>query len=124
MENISNKISKKKVLICDDLASIRKILSNILEKQNFQIFEAENGKQAVEYYMDISPDVVFMDIDMPEMNGIEALEKIKEIDANAKIIMCSSMISQRDIALQKGALDFISKPFMYNRIISAVNRIL
>ena len=115
-----------KILICDDSASIRMTLLNILNNANFEVFEVEDGEQAVSYYQDIKPDIVIMDIIMPKLNGIEALENIKKIDNNSKVIMCSSMCDTYTMnkALSKGALDFIIKPFSSKRVIEAVNKIL
>ena len=118
--------SKVKILICDDMAPIRMTLSNILKKENFKVFEARNGEQAINYYQTINPDAVIMDLSMPKVDGIEALEKIKEIDCKAKIIMCSSICESYTIneAFNKGALDFIIKPFSDKRVVEAVTKVL
>ncbi len=117
---------KKKILICDDTAAIRNFLSSILKNENYQIFEAENGEQAVNNYQAINPDIVFMDFMMPKVDGIEALEKIKEIDTNAKVIMCSSISDPYTInsAIDKGAISYIVKPFTSEKIIETVNKFL
>lgn len=118
--------SRGKILICDDMAPIRMTLSNILKRENFKVFEAINGEQAITDYQSINPDIVVMDLIMPKMDGIEALEKIKEIDCNAKIIMCSSLCEPYTMneAFSKGALDFIIKPFSDKRVVEAVTRAL
>lgn len=118
--------TKGKILICDDNDAIRMTLSNILKKENFEIFEAENGEQAICNYSDIKPDVVIMDLTMPKVDGIKALEKIKEIDSHAKIIMCSGIHDPYTInnAFYKGALDFIFKPFSKERVFEAVTKVL
>ncbi|SFA46847.1 two-component system, chemotaxis family, response regulator CheY [Parageobacillus thermantarcticus] len=116
-----------KILIVDDAKFMRMTLSNILKKANHEIVgEAENGKEAVELYRVLKPDIVIMDITMPVMNGLEALRAIKREDANAKIIMCSAMGQQRMVveAIEAGASDFIVKPFEENRVIEAVARLL
>ncbi|MCY7768045.1 chemotaxis protein CheY, partial [Bacillus inaquosorum] len=88
--------------------------------------EAENGAQAVEKYKEHSPDLVTMDITMPEMDGISALKEIKQIDAQARIIMCSAMGQQSMVidAIQAGAKDFIVKPFQADRVLEAINKTL
>ncbi len=115
-----------RVLICDDSPFMRTQLSNILEKEHFETFETKNGMQAINNYLSIHPSVVFMDIVMPSMDGNEALEKILELDSNAKVIMCSSMRDPDIIesTLEHGALDYIVKPFKPERVIEAINNIL
>jgi two-component system chemotaxis response regulator CheY len=82
----------KKILICDDAAFMRMMIKDILTKSGYEIAgEAENGKVAVEKYQETKPDLVLMDITMPEMDGIQALKKIKEIDPGATVVMCSAM---------------------------------
>ena len=103
-----------KVMICDDAAFMRMMIKDILTKNGYEIAaEAENGAIAVEKYPEAKPDLVLMDITMPDMDGIQALKKIKEIDANANVIMCSAMGQQAMVieAIQSGAKDFIVKPF-------------
>ncbi|HHX74504.1 MAG TPA: response regulator [Firmicutes bacterium] len=117
----------KKILITDDTAFMRLTLKNILEKNGFEIVgEAENGQVAVDLYNSLRPDLVIMDITMPVMDGITAITKIREIDAAAKIIVCSAM-GQRALviqALNAGARDFVVKPFQADRIVSAVAKAL
>ncbi|BDG47906.1 MULTISPECIES: response regulator [Parageobacillus] len=116
-----------KILIVDDAKFMRMTLSNILKKANHEIVgEAENGKEAVELYRSLKPDIVIMDITMPVMNGLEALRAIKREDANAKIVICSAMGQQRMVveAIEAGAADFIVKPFEENRVMEAVVRLL
>ena len=116
-----------KILIVDDAKFMRMTLSTILKKANHEIIlEDENGKEAVELYQMLKPDIVMMDITMPVMNGIEAVRAIKQEDANAKIIMCSAMGQQRMVveAIEAGAADFIVKPFEESRVIEAVARLL
>ena len=92
----------KNILICDDAAFMRMMIKDILTKNGYNIVgEAENGAKAVEKYAELKPDLVLMDITMPEMDGIEALKKIKAADANASIIMCSAM----------GQRQWLSNPF-------------
>ncbi len=116
-----------KVLIVDDAAFMRMMIKDILVKNGFDVVgEAENGAQAVEKYKETSPDLVTMDITMPEMDGITALKEIKQIDASARIIMCSAMGQQSMVidAIQAGAKDFIVKPFQADRVLEAINKTL
>ena len=117
----------KNVLICDDAAFMRMMIKDILTKNGYNIVgEAENGAKAVEKYAELKPDLVLMDITMPEMDGIEALKKIKAADANASIIMCSAMGQQAMVieSIQSGAKDFIVKPFQADRVLEAVQKVV
>lgn len=117
----------KNVLICDDAAFMRMMIKDILSKNGYNIAgEAENGLKAIEKYNELKPDLVLMDITMPEMDGIEALKKIKEADPNATIIMCSAMGQQAMVieAIQSGAKDFIVKPFQAERVLEAVKKVV
>jgi len=107
-----------KVLIVDDTAFMRKLLRNILFSGGFDIAgEAENGKQAVEMYKQLKPDIVTMDIVMPEMNGIEALKAIKKIDPNARVVMCTAVGQEQMVkaAIKLGAKGYIVNPFRLPR---------
>ncbi len=115
----------KNVLICDDAAFMRMMIKNVLVKGGYNVVgEAENGAKAVEKYKELSPDLVLMDITMPEMDGIQALKEIKKIDGGAKVIMCSAMGQQAMVieSIQAGAKDFIVKPFQDDRVIEAVKK--
>ncbi len=115
----------KKVLIVDDAAFMRMMIKDILTKNGFEVVgEAENGAVAVEKYKELQPDLVTMDITMPDMDGIAAVKQIKSIDAAARIIMCSAMGQQAMVidAIQAGAKDFIVKPFQPERVIEAVSK--
>ena len=114
-----------KVLIVDDAAFMRMMIKNILSKSGYDIVgEAENGVQAVAKFKELKPDLVTMDITMPEMDGITAVKEIKKLDPTAKIIMCSAMGQQAMVidAIQAGAKDFIVKPFQPNRVLEAVQK--
>ncbi|MBV4445925.1 response regulator [Clostridium tyrobutyricum] len=116
-----------KVLIVDDAAFMRMMIKDILEKGGFEIVgEANNGIKAVELFKKEKPDVITMDITMPDMDGIEAVKAIKEFDPAAKIIMCSAMGQQTMVmdAIKAGAKDFIVKPFQPDRVIEAVTKVL
>ena len=117
----------KNILVCDDAAFMRMMIKDILTKNGYNIAgEAENGMVAVDKYKETSPDLVLMDITMPEMDGIQALKKIKESDPNASVIMCSAMGQQAMVieAIQSGAKDFIVKPFQAERVIEAVKKVV
>lgn len=115
----------KSILICDDAAFMRMMIKDILVKNGYTIAgEAENGAKAVEKYAETQPDLVLMDITMPEMDGIQALKKIKESDPNASVVMCSAMGQQAMVieSIQSGAKDFIVKPFQPDRVLEAVKK--
>jgi len=117
----------KNILICDDAAFMRMMIKDILTKNGYNIAgEAENGAKAVEKYAELKPDLVLMDITMPEMDGIEALKKIQETDPNAAVIMCSAMGQQAMVieSIQSGAKDFIVKPFQADRVLEAVQKVV
>ena len=117
----------KRVLIVDDAAFMRMMIKDILVKNGFEVVgEASNGLEAVKVYQEVKPDIVTMDITMPEMSGIEAVKAIRKIDPNAKIIMCSAMGQQAMVmeAIQAGARDFIVKPFQSDRVLDALNKVL
>ncbi|MGI6188191.1 MAG: response regulator [Clostridiales bacterium] len=117
----------KKVLIVDDAAFMRMMIKDILTKNGFTVAgEAENGIRAVEKYKEIQPDLVIMDITMPEMDGIQAVKEIKKLDPEAKIVMCSAMGQQAMVieSIQAGARDFVVKPFQADRVIEAVNKVI
>ena len=116
-----------KIMICDDAAFMRMMIKDILEKNGYEIVgEAPNGAVAVEMYQKEKPDVVTMDITMPDVDGIEAVKRIKAIDPGAKIIMCSAMGQQSMVmdAIKAGARDFIVKPFQADRVLEAVQKVV
>lgn len=113
------------ILIVDDAAFMRMMIKDILSKNGFSVVgEAENGLRAVEKYKELNPDLVIMDIAMPEMDGIQAVKQIKTLDPSARIIMCSVMGQQAMVieSIQAGAKDFIVKPFQAERVIEAVKK--
>lgn len=116
-----------RVLIVDDLAFIKLIIKDTLEKTGFEVAgEASNGVEAIEQYKRLQPDIVLMDITMPKMDGIQALQEIIKIDSQAKVIMCSALGQQKLIiqSIQLGAKDFIVKPFKPERIVGAIKKAL
>lgn len=114
------------VLVVDDAAFMRLRLKKLLEDKGFEVVEAANGREAVEQYRTHQPDVVLMDITMPEMTGIEALEEIRTADPNAYVIMVSALGQQAMVinAIQAGAKDFIIKPYEPSRVVAAVEKAL
>ncbi|MBB6452913.1 two-component system chemotaxis response regulator CheY [Salirhabdus euzebyi] len=116
-----------KVLIVDDAAFMRMMIKDILVKNDFEVVgEAQDGNQAVEKYKELKPDLVTLDITMPEKDGITALKEIKGLDPSANVIMCSAMGQQAMVidAIQAGAKDFIVKPFQADRVIEAIKKTL
>jgi two-component system chemotaxis response regulator CheY len=115
------------VLVCDDAIFMRTMISDILTTAGFEVIgEAETGREAVDRYKELKPDLVTMDIVMPDMGGIEAVREICKVDPNAKVLMCSAMGQQALVveAVQAGAKDFVVKPFQPSRVLEAVQRIL
>ncbi|MFD2444796.1 response regulator [Bacillus sp. CGMCC 1.16607] len=115
------------VLICDDSVLIRKKLRGILEKCKCEdIFEAENGNEAVELVKVQSPDLIFMDIVMPNKDGIQALKEIMELKPDAKVIMASSVGTNEHLkkALENGAYDFIQKPISLEAVTNLIEKVL
>jgi len=117
----------KRVLVTDDALFMRVMLKNILTQHGYEVAgEATNGREAVEMYKNLKPDLVTMDITMPEMDGISAVREIKKIDPDARIVMVTAM-GQKNLvveAIQAGAKDFIVKPFQPERVIESVQKLL
>ena len=122
----------EKIMLVDDAAFMRMIIKNAWTQKGYSNFvEAQDGAEAVKKYDEEKPDLVIMDITMPNMDGLQALKKIRESDTSAKIVMCTAMgggaIEQDSIvvdAIKSGAKDFIVKPFNAERIVQTVNSIL
>ena len=117
----------KQVLIVDDASFMRMMIKDILTKNGYEVVgEAENGNKALEKYKELKPDLVLMDITMPEVDGISALKNIRKEDGNAKVVMCSAMGQQNMVieAIQSGARDFIVKPFQADRVLEAVKKVI
>ena len=116
-----------KILIVDDAAFMRKVIRDTLTKNGYtDLHEAVDGKDAVEKYFELHPNLVLMDITMPNMTGLEALKEIRSKDGNANIVMCSAMGQEAMVveAVQAGIKDFIVKPFKPDRIIKTVSSIV
>ena len=117
----------KKVLIVDDAAFMRMMLKNIMEKYDIEVVgEAENGQQAIYKYRNLCPDIVTMDITMPEMDGLEATREIIKNYPHAKIIICSAMGQSTMVieAIRAGAKEFIVKPFKEDLVIQKIRRVM
>lgn len=116
-----------KVLIVDDAIFMRKMLGDILRKGGYEICaEADNGTEAVKKFIEYKPDLVTMDIIMPDISGIDAVKEIISKDSDAKIVMVSAMGHQSLVveAIQAGAKDYVVKPFQPSRVLEAVQRVL
>jgi two-component system, chemotaxis family, chemotaxis protein CheY len=117
---------KLRVLIVDDAIFMRKMISDILVENGMEIVgEADTGAKAVEKYAELRPDLVTMDIIMPEMNGIDAVRKIVEGDSKARIVMCSALGQQALVqeAIAAGARDFLIKPFNAARVVEVIAKV-
>ena len=116
-----------KILLVDDAAFMRMMVKDTLSKNGYtDLEEAADGAQAVAKYDELHPDLVIMDITMPNMDGLEALKTIRAKDPNATIVMCSAMGPEAMVieAIKSGAKDFIVKPFKPERILKTVTSIL
>lgn len=117
---------RKKILIADDTNLMREMLKAALDPEKYQIVgEALTGEQAVEFYKEKQPDLLILDINMPKMNGIDALTEVMKIDPKANVIMCSDQKYENMIvlALKKGAKDFVVKPFTSTDVVVAVRKV-
>ena len=116
-----------RILIVDDAAFMRMMIKDILTKHGYEVVgEAVNGQDGLEKYRELKPDLVTMDITMPEMDGLQALKAIRKEDPKAKVLMCSAMGQQAMVieAIQNGAKDFIVKPFQADRVNEAIVKAL
>ncbi len=115
-----------KILIVDDAEFLRVRISKMLGGEGFEILEAENGARAVEMYKAAQPDLVLMDITMPEMDGLTALKEIRAYDPKARVIMLTALGQESVVleAIKSGARDFIVKPFERERVMSAIIKLL
>lgn len=116
-----------KILVVDDAAFMRKVIKDTLSKAGYtDLHEAVDGANAVEQFNALKPDLVLMDITMPNMDGLEALKAIRAADSNANVVMCSAMGQESMVmdAVRSGAKDFIVKPFKPDRVLKTVSNIL
>ena len=116
-----------KILVVDDAAFMRKVIKDTLSKAGYtDLHEAVDGANAVEQFNALKPDLVLMDITMPNMDGLEALKAIRGADSNANVVMCSAMGQETMVidAIRSGAKDFIVKPFKGERVLKTVTSIV
>jgi two-component system chemotaxis response regulator CheY len=115
-----------KILIVDDAEFLRVRISKMLVGEGFEVVEAENGAKAVATYASVKPDLVLMDVTMPEMDGLTALKHIRAGDPKARVIMLTALGQESVVleAIKSGARDFIVKPFERDRVMSAINKLL
>lgn len=120
-------INPSKILIVDDSKFMRIVLKGILSKEfdNLEVFEAENGVEGIKKYKEVKPDIVTMDVRMPEADGLQALRAIKKMDSEAKILMLSYVHERGTIneALSYGATDYLEKPFKKDAVIESIRKI-
>ena len=119
----------KKILLVDDAKFMREMIKSILTQNGYSaddVYQAEDGVDGVAKFNEISPDLVLMDITMPNMDGLEALKAIRAADPNAKVVMCSAMGQETMVidAIRSGAKDFIVKPFKPERVLKTVTSII
>jgi two-component system, chemotaxis family, chemotaxis protein CheY len=115
-----------KILIVDDAEFLRMRISKMLVADGHEVIEAENGLQAVESYKANKPDVVLMDITMPEMDGLTALKEIRSHDPKARVVMLTALGQESVVleAIKSGARDFVVKPFERERVLGAISKLL
>jgi len=116
-----------KILLVDDASFMRMMIKDALVKNGYSdLYEAADGVEAVTKYKEVKPDLVIMDITMPNMDGLAALKAIKQLDPNATVVMCSAMGQEAMVidAIKSGAKDFIVKPFKPERIMKTVTAVL
>lgn len=120
-----NKMAR--ILIVDDAAFMRMMLKDILTRNGYEVCgEGINGKDGIDKFKELKPDLVTLDITMPEMTGLDALKEIMKLNPDAKAVMCSAMGQQAMVieAIQSGAKDFIVKPFQADRVIESIKKVL
>src|SRR5689334_21241838 len=117
---------QKKILVTDDAIFMRSALTDILGDKDYAVFEASNGEEAVKVYKEQSPDLVFMDVTMPGMDGVVTTKQIKETHPDAVIVMCASLGLQGLVseAIRAGAKDFIVRPFQADRVLDCIEKLV
>lgn len=115
-----------KILVVDDAEFLRVRLTKMLATDGYEVFQAENGLKAVSTYKEIRPEIVLMDVTMPEMDGLAALKEIVSFDAKARVIMLTALGQESVVleAVKSGARDFIVKPFEHERVMKAITKLL
>lgn len=117
----------KRIIIVDDAPVIRLVLHDLLESAGFEVVaEGENGVEAVEKYRELKPDLITLDITMPEKDGIEALREIRAFDPAAKVVMVTALDERDSLvdAVKSGASDYVMKPFEEERVLSSIRAVL
>lgn len=114
------------ILIAEDAAHVRRVCKVILEEHGFRVLEAENGLEAVSQYVTRRPDMIVLDINMPELDGLSALARIRQFDPEARVIMLTAAGDQDKVlaAIRAGARDYVVKPFQVRRVVEAVQKLL
>ena len=115
-----------KILIVDDAEFLRVRITKMLEGDGYEVHEADNGLKAVASYKELRPDVVLMDVTMPEMDGLAALKEIRGFDPKAQVVMLTALGQESVVleAVKSGARDFIVKPFERDRVMSAIHKLI
>jgi two-component system chemotaxis response regulator CheY len=116
-----------RVLVVDDAAFMRKMVTDALTKGGHDVVgEAGNGSEAVERWQELRPDLITLDITMPEKDGLSALKEIIALDPGAKVVMCSALGQESKVleSIKLGAKDFVVKPFQADRVLDAVSKAL
>jgi two-component system chemotaxis response regulator CheY len=115
-----------KILVVDDAEFLRVRLTRMLGADGYEVFQAENGLKAVATYKEIHPDIVLMDVTMPEMDGLTALKEIVGFDRKARVIMLTALGQESVVleAIKSGARDFVVKPFEHDRIMKSITKLL
>jgi two-component system, chemotaxis family, chemotaxis protein CheY len=115
-----------RLLIVDDAAFMRRMLADMVAGEHEVCGEAANGMEAVAKYKELKPDIVTMDISMPEMQGIDAMREILAYDREAKVLICSAIGHRQQVleAMKTGARDFLVKPFQKEQVLDAISRLL
>ncbi len=115
-----------KLLVVDDAEFLRVRLTRMLTAEGFEVFQAENGLKAVAAYQEHHPQVVLMDITMPEMDGLAALKEIMTLDPQARVVMLTALGQESVVleAVKSGAKDFVVKPFEHERVMKAIGKLL
>jgi two-component system, chemotaxis family, chemotaxis protein CheY len=116
----------QKILVVDDAEFLRLRITKMLTGDGYEVIEAENGQRAIEQYQANHPDLVLMDVTMPEMDGLTALKRIRALDAKAKVIMLTALGQESVVleAIKSGARDFVVKPFERDRVMNAIQKLL
>lgn len=114
-----------KILVTDDSSFMRELISEIVKRAGYSVVHASSGEELLEKYAKEKADIVILDIVMTGMDGLQALDRLMELDKNAKVLVCSAMAGQKEVsdeALKKGARACINKPFSANDLIAVIER--